>query len=176
MGLLHRGSKDVVEELEADVKAEQRHIQQEEAGLKELFVSLKGGIIDRLLRGGRGMDREGQVRILLQHVRHVLGIARKIDDQSLIASFTKEKQVVERLLDLLQDYPDADLANHPDVREALVDVQNMLEEQRELIFGHERILLQEKQNVVAILQQVEALRNEEEQTPSVRSRRPTEFM
>lgn len=153
---------DCLEEIERGAHAFEHDLEAENQQLKELFVDLKTDLIDEFLRPGSGNIKDDHLRILEEQVRHVISIARTIGYTELVASFEEEQQLLHTLRDLVEQYPGVNVETSPDIRASLGRLRSLLRSQQQLIFSHEEILVEEKRRLIDILNQVAALKVDQE--------------
>lgn len=142
-----------IEDIRRGVKEFQGGLEEEQTRLSELFGVLKDEILTSL---AKSLDSQ-RVRLLEKQVRHVISIARAIQYEELEKSFRKEQEVLENIRAILDEYPNANLANRDDIQDSIENLRGMVEKQQELIFEHKEILLHEKQRLVDILTEASEL-------------------
>lgn len=150
-------------EIRAGVQEFEEGIAREQERLGELFSALKNEIL-RSLSESLSADH---VRLLRKQVRHVISVARAVHYAELEKSFSEEEVVLSHLEDLMDSYPSADFSSSGDVQSSLRRLRGMVEHQQELIFRHKEILLHEKQRLVEILSEADALELEMQEDHSL---------
>lgn len=152
---MHFGKEDSekhgIEQIRSGVQEFEECLTDKEKKLSELFMVLKDDILS-----SQTLTAD-HVRVLKKQVRHILSVARAINDSALEHAFEQEEKVLSTIEDLMEHYPSMDVSGSADLQASLKNLQSMMAHQQRLIFRHKEIMSHEKQRLIQILQEASEL-------------------
>lgn len=147
-----------ISDIRKGVEEFEQSIQDEDATLRELFVSLKTDLLDEFLQPHTSSLSHEHIRILRQQIDHVMELAERIGYKELVKSFKEEESLLRGIESILDEFPRADVSSNPDLHESLEKMRLLMRNQQALIFDRHGILAREKQDLIDILGQVNELK------------------